>query len=226
MTELEPTPVAVRSGRVMLPGDLTIPDNPAGVVVFAHGSGSSRKSPRNRAVAAELADEGFATLLFDLLTREEEIIEQFSRHLRFNIPLLSERLIGVLEWVGQSQLDHLPIGLFGASTGAAAALVAASRMPVHAVVSRGGRPDLAGEALPRVRCPTLLIVGSADTGVIELNRRAAATLGGPTVLHLVEGAGHLFEEPGTLREVIMVASSWFRTHLDVLRSPFDPLWDH
>lgn len=226
MTDLEPTPVAVRSGKVMLPGDLTLPDRAAGVVVFAHGSGSSRLSPRNRAVAAALAEDGFATLLFDLLTREEEVIEQFSRHLRFNIPLLADRMIGALDWVARSQLDRLPVGLFGASTGAAAALIAASRMPVHAVVSRGGRPDLAGDALPRVRCPTLLVVGGNDTGVIELNRRAAALLGGPTVLHLVEGAGHLFEEPGALREVIAVASGWFRTHLDSLRSPYDPLWDH
>ena len=209
-----PTTVTVRAGDVTLPGDLTVPPDPAGIVVFAHGSGSSRLSPRNRAVASALVQDGLATLLFDLLTRDEEIAERATRHLRFNIPLLASRLVGAVDWVArQGGLRGLPIGLFGASTGAAAALIAAARTGVRAVVSRGGRPDLAGDALSRVRCPTLLIVGGADAEVIELNRRAMRRMPAPTAIHIVPRAGHLFEEPGALAEVVAVASQWFGKYL-------------
>lgn len=205
--------VTVDAADVALSGDLTVPPGAAGVVVFAHGTGSSRLSPRNRAVAGALVDDGFATLLLDLLTRGEEAADRRTGHLRFDIPLLAGRLIGAVDWVvRQGALRGLPIGLFGASTGAAAALIAASRSPVRAVVSRGGRPDLAGDALARVRCPTLLIVGGADTGVIALNRRALQRLPA-AVIHIVPDAGHLFEEPGALAEVVAAASQWFRGHL-------------
>ena len=214
MQHLEPELVTVRAGRVTLTGDLTMPAEATGVVVFAHGSGSGRTSPRNRAVAEALASEGFATLLFDLLTPEEEAAERHTRHLRFDIGLLANRLVGAIEWVNrQDGLSTLPIGLFGASTGAAAALIAATRTEIGAVVSRGGRPDLAGDALQYVRCPTLLIAGGADLDVLELNRRAMKQMTAPTSLHVVPDAGHLFEEPGALREVIDIASMWFRTHL-------------
>lgn len=211
---IEPTTVTVTAGAVALTGDLTVPPEPAGIVVFAHGSGSGRLSPRNRTVAQALVGEGLATLLFDLLTRDEETAERYTRHLRFDIPLLANRLVGAIEWVNrQDRLAMLPIGLFGASTGAAAALIAATRTDVDAVVSRGGRPDLAHDALPRVRCPTLLIVGGDDTEVIELNRRALRQMTAPATLHIVPGAGHLFEEPGTLNEVMRLAAEWFREHL-------------
>lgn len=210
----EPASITLRAGGVTLAGDLTVPAEPGGIIVFAHGSGSGRLSPRNRAVAQSLVRDGFATLLFDLLTRDEEIAERSTRHLRFDIPLLSTRLLGAVDWVNrQHRLAMLPIGLFGASTGAAAALIAASRTDVGAVVSRGGRPDLAGDALPQVRCPTLMIVGGADTEVIELNREAMAKMVAPTSLHIVPRAGHLFEEPGALRQVTDVAARWFREHL-------------
>jgi dipeptidyl aminopeptidase/acylaminoacyl peptidase len=157
-------------------------------------------------------------MLFDLLTRDEEIAERSTRHLRFDIPLLAGRLIGAIEWViRQDRLAMLPVGLFGASTGAAAALIAATRTDAGAIVSRGGRPDLAGDALPRVRCPTLFIVGGADVEVLELNRRAMQAMTAPTLLHIVRRAGHLFEEPGALREVIAAASEWFREHLGTAR---------
>jgi putative phosphoribosyl transferase len=206
--------VTVNAGPLALLGDLTVPPDASAIIVFAHGSGSSRQSPRNRTVAQSLVSDGFATLLFDLLTRDEEIAERYTRHLRFDIPLLANRLVSAIEWMNrQDRLQVLPIGLFGASTGAAAALIAATRADIGAVVSRGGRPDLAGDALSRVRCPTLLIVGGADTEVIELNRRAMQKLSAPSALHIVPQAGHLFEEPGALREVICVASEWFRKHL-------------
>jgi putative phosphoribosyl transferase len=209
-----PATVSVQAGDVTLPGDLTVPPGATGTVVFAHGSGSSRLSPRNRAVAAALVHDGFATLLFDLLTRGEDGAERAARHLRFDIPLLASRLIGAVDWVARlPALRALPIGLFGASTGAAAALIAATRTAVQAVVSRGGRPDLAGDALSRVRCPTLLIVGGADVEVFELNRRAMARMPAPTAIHIVPHAGHLFEEPGALAEVVAVASQWLRTYL-------------
>jgi dienelactone hydrolase len=206
--------VLLKAGPVDLEGDLTLPSSPRGIIVFAHGSGSSRASPRNRAVASALVGAGFATLLFDLLTADEERLERFTRHLRFDIRLLSERLAHAVDQVTHDpQLGSLSVGLFGASTGAAAALVAATRTRVDAVVSRGGRPDLAGTALQQVRCPTLLIVGGADTEVLELNRRAMQQMSAPTALHVVPDATHLFEEPGALAEVTTVATEWFRRQL-------------
>ena len=182
------------------------------MVVFAHGSGSSRFSPRNAAVADALNKQSVATLLFDLLTAEEEV----DRANVFNIPLLAERLVHVVRWLGdQPDVGHLPLGLFGASTGAAAALVAAARLGdrVGAVVSRGGRPDLAGDALDQIRTPTLLIVGGIDFAVIELNEQAFARLRGPKALEIVADASHLFPEPGALEAVIRHAGRWFRRHL-------------
>ncbi len=201
---------------VSLPGDLTIPDQACGLVVFAHGSGSSRYSPRNRHVAQGLNRRNLATFLFDLLTAEEEEIDSRTRHLRFDIPMLAERLRLVAEWM--QEYEHtvrLPVGLFGASTGAAAALIAAVHARgVKAVVSRGGRPDLAGAALPRVAPPVLLIVGGNDPLVIEMNRGALEQLGTPVKqLHIVRGATHLFEEPGTLDEVTRLAGDWFGQYL-------------
>jgi len=211
----QPQTMLVRAGRVALTGDVTLPGAPpAGVIVFAHGSGSGRTSPRNRHVASSLVRAGFATLLFDLLTRDEEAAERATRHLRFDIALLSDRLVDTLSWCArQPALANLPVGVFGASTGAAAALIAATRFPVGAVVSRGGRPDLANTALGLVRCPTLLIVGGADTEVIELNRRALQRMTAPTRLQIVPGAGHLFEEPGALDTVHELAAEFFRQHL-------------
>jgi putative phosphoribosyl transferase len=210
--------VAVYAGRVALTGDLTVPSDAAGIIVFAHGSGSGRLSPRNRAVADALVGDGFATLLFDLLTPEEEHAERYTRHLRFDIPLLATRLVGAVEWLAhQDATRSLSVGLFGASTGAAAALIASTHVDVAAVVSRGGRPDLADGALALVRCPTLLIVGGADTEVLELNRRAMRRMTAPTSLHIVPNAGHLFEEPGALGDVTRVASAWFMSHLTTPR---------
>jgi putative phosphoribosyl transferase len=186
------------------------------VVVFAHGSGSSRHSTRNQHVAQLLQQAGLATLLFDLLTAEEEQIDVRTRHLRFNIELLANRMTGVTDWlVQQPETRSLPIGYFGASTGAAAALIAASARPdmVRAVVSRGGRPDLAGDILPFVSVPTLLIVGGKDTPVIAMNQVALARLGTAKKLTIIPGATHLFEEPGALEEVARLASDWFKRHL-------------
>lgn len=195
-----------------LPGTLTVPAGAKGLVVFAHGSGSSRLSPRNTAVARALNGRGFATLLFDLLTPEEER----DRANVFDIALLAQRLTDAIDWAkADTDTAQLPLGLFGASTGAGAALVAAANMPeaVAAVVSRGGRPDLAGDALARVRAPTLLIVGGADTAVIELNEAALARMHGDSRIKIVPGATHLFEEPGTLDAVMDLAAGWFETHL-------------
>jgi len=196
-----------------LAGILNAPKGALGLVVFAHGSGSSRQSPRNTAVARALNNRGFATLLFDLLTEREEI----DRANVFDISLLAERLVEVVQWLdGQRELiAKLPVGLFGASTGAAAALVAAARLPerIGAVVSRGGRPDLAGDALPSVRAPTLLIVGGADYGVIELNEDALRQLRAPKALEIVTGATHLFPELGAMDAVIEHASRWFERYL-------------
>ena len=195
-----------------LPGQLHFPKRAYALVAFAHGSGSSRLSPRNMAVANALNDRGIATLLFDLLTPAEEQ----DRANVFDIPLLADRLIDAVHWVdGQSYLAKLPFGLFGASTGAAAALVAAAKLPhrVGAVVSRGGRPDLAGDALDKVWAPTLLIVGGDDSSVIELNEDALARLRGPKALEIVPGASHLFPEPGALEAVIDHAARWFERHL-------------
>ncbi len=201
---------------VRLDGDLSLPERPAGLVVFAHGSGSSRHSPRNRAVARYFNERSLGTLLLDLLTREEEQTDLVTRQLRFDIPLLARRVTSTAAWVlGQKDTRHLPIGLFGASTGAAAALVAASELgqQLAAVVSRGGRPDLAGTALALVKAPTLLIVGSHDYEVLELNRQALAQLRCDAKLVSVAGATHLFEEPGTLDEVARLAADWFDQHL-------------
>jgi pimeloyl-ACP methyl ester carboxylesterase len=217
-TNGEGNPVRIGTGGVMLEGDLTVPERARGVVLFAHGSGSSRRSPRNRFVARQLQQAGFATLLMDLLTAKEEVEDREAGHLRFDIDLLAQRLGGATEWLGgQPVTAELPVGYFGASTGAAAALVAAARRPdrVTAVVSRGGRPDLAGGALVQVRAPTLLIVGGNDVPVIGLNEWALARLGTPMKqIVIVPGAGHLFEEPGTLEEVALHAGEWFRYHLD------------
>ncbi|HKI31774.1 MAG TPA: hypothetical protein VKA46_07890 [Gemmataceae bacterium] len=208
--------VSVRTGGVELQGHLTVPDGAHGVVLFAHGSGSSRHSPRNQYVARVLRQAGLGTLLIDLLTADEESVDQYTRHLRFDIELLALRLIGTTDWLRQHPLtDELPIGYFGASTGAGAALLAAADRPdvVRAVVSRGGRPDLAGPALLRVHAPTLLIVGGADAPVIDLNERALELLGGEKELRIVPGATHLFEEPGALEEVARLAADWFARHL-------------
>lgn len=191
---------------------LVVPDGARGVVAFAHGSGSSRHSPRNRAVARTLQEAGLGTLLLDLLTAEEERVEAETGELRFDIPLLGRRLVAAVQWLAaQPDTAQLPVGLFGASTGGAAALVAAGELPerVRAVVSRGGRPDLAGGALERVTAPVLLIVGGSDQQVLRLNEQAAQQLPGPHRVHVVPGATHLFEEPGALEEVADQARQWF-----------------
>jgi dienelactone hydrolase len=209
--------VRVGSDRVALEGNLTVPDGARGVVLFAHGSGSGRHSPRNRFVARRLAAAGLGTLLVDLLTEEEEQAEMYTRHLRFDIGLLAGRLVGATDWLAaDARTDALPVGYFGASTGGGAALVAAAERPdrVAAVVSRGGRPDLAGDALPRVTAPVLLIVGGDDEPVIEMNEWALARLASPAkCLEIVPGASHLFEEPGTLEEVARLAADWFTRYL-------------
>jgi pimeloyl-ACP methyl ester carboxylesterase len=202
----------VRIAPIGLAGILQIPENADSLVVFAHGSGSSRLSPRNTAVARALNDHGFATLLFDLLTPEEEA----DRANVFDIPLLADRLVDAVRWLeGETAVAKLPVGLFGASTGAAAALVAAAKLPrrISAVVSRGGRPDLAGDALERVEAPTLLIVGGADFGVIELNEQALARLHAPKAIEIVPDATHLFPEPGAMEAVIELAATWFERYL-------------
>lgn len=203
-------------GAVRLEGILTLPEGARGLVLFAHGSGSSRHSPRNRFVAGALREQGLGTLLFDLLTAEEERIDAVDAHLRFDIPLLAERLGEVTDRVlEQEATGELAFGYFGSSTGAAAALIAAAARPgtVGAVVSRGGRPDLAGAALARVRAPTLLIVGGDDATVLRLNREALVELAGPKELAVVPGATHLFAEPGALEEVARLAGEWFVRHL-------------
>jgi dienelactone hydrolase len=208
--------VQIPSGGVSLEGELRLPPTPGGVVVFAHGSGSSRFSRRNRFVADVLGQAGLATLLMDLLTRREEAVDEVTAHLRFDIGLLATRLVAASDWLSQQQDTRgLNVGYFGASTGAAAALVAAAERPelVKAIVSRGGRPDLAGSALPRVRAPTLLIVGSLDRVVIELNRAAFEQLHTEKRLEIVPGASHLFEEPGTLEIVAGLARDWFLRYL-------------
>jgi putative phosphoribosyl transferase len=199
-----------------LEGDLAVPADPVGLVLFAHGSGSSRRSPRNRSVAAALQDQGLATLLVDLLTASEEQRDLVTAELRFDLDLLADRLGAVLDWAGgAAPTSSLPVGLFGASTGGGAALMTAARVPgqVQAVVSRGGRPDLAGEALPQVRCPVLLIVGGRDEQVQRLNEQARERLTAPSELVVVPGATHLFEEAGALEEVARLSAQWFRRHL-------------
>ena len=208
--------VRIAVGPIVLEGTLGLPEHARGVVLFAHGSGSSRFSPRNRHVAEVLRGAGLGTLLLDLLTPDEEAIDVQTRHLRFDIALLTERLIGAVDWLrSEPATRDLAIGAFGASTGAAAALVAAARRreEIRAVVSRGGRPDLAGPALDEVVAPTLLIVGGRDEPVIELNRQAMARLHGITQLTIVEGATHLFEEHGTLDVVADLARAWFTRYL-------------
>jgi putative phosphoribosyl transferase len=208
--------IRLPAGNLLLEGNLGIPQRAAGVVLFAHGSGSSRHSRRNRAVAAAFRQANLGTLLFDLLSADEETADQRTGHLRFDIALLATRLVCALDWiVNREEARDLPIGLFGSSTGAAAALVAASRRPavVHAVVSRGGRPDLAGAALPSVQAPTLLIVGGNDEEVLALNRQAQESLRCENELEIVPGASHLFEERGALEQVAQLASDWFLQEL-------------
>ncbi|WP_181002546.1 dienelactone hydrolase family protein [Burkholderia pseudomallei] len=208
--------VRIPIGKVELNGLLAAPEQASGIVVFAHGSGSSRLSPRNQEVAAVLQRAGLATLLFDLLTLEEQRRDAVTAEYRFAISFLARRLVSALDWLRERpDVGALPVGLFAASTGAAAALIAANARGrvVRAVVSRGGRPDLAGDALPRVRVPTLLVVGERDDEVLRLNRVAAGWLIGESKLVVVPGATHLFEEPGTLDEVARVAADWFVAHL-------------
>ena len=208
--------VQIQAGRAVLSGNLIIPQNAAALVLFAHGSGSSRHSPRNQFVARTLNDAGLGTLLFDLLTPDEEAIDVHTREHRFNIGLLAERLVHATKWAKQQeQTRDLRVGYFGSSTGGGAALVAAAELPqdVGAVVSRGGRPDLAGEALPKVQAPTLLIVGGNDDIVIELNELARDQMRCEVKLEIVPGATHLFEEPGTLEKVAKLAGDWFVNHI-------------
>lgn len=217
-TRINPTDwvVRVNTVSVSLEGNLVLPTNATGVVLFAHGSGSSRHSPRNRHVANILQSAGLGTLLIDLLTREEEALDVQTAHLRFDIRLLSERLVGAVDWLaGNSETKRMKIGTFGASTGAAAALVAAAERPanVSAVVSRGGRPDLAGSALKRVQAPSLFIVGGNDPIVLGLNREALAQMSALKRLEIVPNATHLFEEPGALDAVANLATDWFERYL-------------
>ena len=208
--------VGIPAGPVELAGNLCVPEEAGGVVLFAHGSGSGRHSPRNRHVARVLGEAGLATLLIDLLTPDEEEADRESGHLRFDVGLLARRLAGATHWLRQyPDTRDLPVGYFGASTGAGAALIAAAERPreVGAVVSRGGRPDLAGDTLPLVEAPTLLIVGSDDEPVIRMNEEALGRLRAEKRLEIVPGAGHLFEEPGTLEEVARLAAGWFTRHL-------------
>jgi putative phosphoribosyl transferase len=214
---IEKLPARIDASGVNLEGDLTIPAASRGVVLFAHGSGSGRTSPRNRFVAQQLNRDGHATLLLDLLTAEEEQAERRTRHLRFDIALLARRLLAATDWLAaEPTTAELPLGYFGASTGGGAALVAAAERPdrAAAVVSRGGRPDLAGDALARVSCPTLLVVGGNDDPVIAMNEWALERLGSPVKqMAIVPGATHLFEEPGALEEVARLAGDWFSRHL-------------
>ncbi|WP_374119269.1 dienelactone hydrolase family protein [Streptomyces odontomachi] len=208
MTEAVSVPVDGAS----IAGDLVVPPGAGLVVLFAHGSGSSRHSPRNRAVAAALQEAGLGTLLMDLLTEDEERVDMVTGEHRFDIPLLGDRLVKAIDWLGEHPgAADLPVGLFGASTGAAAALVAAGGRPgrIRSVVSRGGRPDLADEALGRVRAPVLLIIGGDDQQVLRLNEAAAGLLTAPHQIYVVPGATHLFEEPGALDEVAAAAREWF-----------------
>ena len=208
--------ILIDTGRGAIGADLRVPPNAAGLVMFAHGSGSSRFSSRNRAVASFLEGRGFGTLLLDLLTREEDAVDRITAEHRFDIPLLGQRVVTATDWTDRrDDLRALPLGYFGASTGAAAALLAAAERPdrARAVVSRGGRPDLADAALPRVQAPTLLIVGSRDEPVIEMNEAAKAQMTAETELRIVPGATHLFEEPGTIEQVMELAAGWFQRWL-------------
>jgi dienelactone hydrolase len=216
MMTKEETFVEIPVGKVKLEGNLVVPKGAEGVVLFAHGTGSSRFSPRNRYVAEVLQKAGIATLLMDLLTKEEERVDMFTAELRFDIGMLADRLIGAVQWLKRNPgTKHLVIGCFGASTGAAAALIAAAKCPgdVKAVVSRGGRPDLAMPYLPQVKAPTLLIVGGDDEPVIGMNREAMEALSSVKRLEIIPGATHLFEEPGTLERVAGLAAGWFSKYL-------------
>lgn len=206
----------IEAGDAVLPGLLACPQGALGSVIFVHGSGSSRLSPRNRAVAESFVEADLAVLLFDLLTTDENAVDRRTAEYRFDIPFLTERLIDVSEWAMRNPtINGLGFGYFGASTGAAAALTAAatSALPVKAIVSRGGRPDLAREALSQVRCPTLLIVGSRDAEVLRLNQRALASMKCERRLEVVPGATHLFEEPGTMEQVTRLSRQWFLSHI-------------
>ena len=217
-----PLPVRLALPDVVLDGDLALPAEARGLVIFAHGSGSSRHSPRNRAVAEVLQHGRLGTLLLDLLTQREELADAATAEFRFNIPLLADRLVASIDWArAHPQTSQLPVGLFGASTGAAAALIAAARRPrvVGAVVSRGGRPDLADESLDAVSAPTLLIVGGRDDVVVALNEQALARLKEPKRLEIVPGATHLFEEAGALDHVSRLAKRWFDAALTRDRQP-------
>lgn len=210
-------PVEIPTGNVLLHGDLTIPEGAKGIVLFAHGSGSSRLSPRNRFVARVFNRSNLGTLLFDLLTSEEEAVDIYTRHLRFDIDMLAGRLTDAAKWVfDQEETREMRVGLFGASTGAAAALMAAAELGsrISAVVSRGGRPDLAGDTLPEVMAPTLLIIGGLDDVVIDLNEKAYRQLRCEREMKIIPGATHLFEEPGKLEAVADIAAEWFQRHLD------------
>ena len=214
--KIKSRPIYIQVDDSEIQGDLNIPEHSTALVVFAHGSGSSRHSPRNKFVAEVLNEGSIATLLIDLLTPDEEVVDMETRHLRFNIQLLASRLSSITNWMRtQSATERLHIGYFGASTGAAAALVAAAKHPeaVEAIVSRGGRPDLAGPRLINVHAPTLLIVGGNDPIVIQLNRQAAAELRVDYRLEIIPGAGHLFEEPGALEHVAELAREWFEDYL-------------
>ena len=216
MSTIRATAVRMPAAGVFIDGDLRTPERAGGLVVFAHGSGSSRFSRRNRQVAEFLQVHGFATLLLDLLTPQEEAVDERTREFRFDIERLGHRVVAAIDWAGtHPDVRGLPVCCFGASTGAAAALIAAAERPdrVQAVVSRGGRPDLAGDALPLVRAPTLLIVGGDDGPVIELNREAMQRMTAVTRLAIVPGATHLFEEPGTLEEVSRLAAAWCEQYL-------------
>ncbi|WKE64226.1 alpha/beta hydrolase [Gallaecimonas kandeliae] len=216
MMEFAYRPLTLQVGEARLEGNLTLVPASRALVVFAHGSGSSRFSPRNRQVAQFLNQAGLGTLLFDLLTQEEHRVDELTRGFRFDIPLLARRLVGTLDQLAATpQTASLSLGLFGASTGAAAALIAAAERPkrVAALVSRGGRVDLAGQALAEVQTPSLFIVGGEDREVLALNRQAMARIPGPCQLEVVEGATHLFEEPGALEQVMALAAAWFERHL-------------
>src|SRR2546427_11174445 len=213
--------VQIPSGAARLHGTLQIPEGASGIVVFAHGSGSSRFSPRNQCVAGVMRDAGLGTLLFDLLTPEEETVDVQTRELRFDIELLATRLVDAATWIARTdEIRHVRVGYFGASTGGGAAVVGAARLEqvIGAVVSRGGRPDLAGTALPHVVSPTLLMVGGRDTAVIQLNEAAYVQLRCPKALEIVPGATHIFEGPGALEHVAQLAAGWFQQHLHPLHA--------
>ena len=215
-------PLSIELADVQLTGDLLLPDGARGLVVFVHGSGSSRLSTRNQQVASYLSERGLTTLLFDLLSAAEERIDRITSELRFDIPLLTQRLVGVLDWIAaESELSFLPVGLFGASTGAAAAILSAVQRPeqVRAIVSRGGRTDLAGGKVQQLHAPILQIVGARDPVILGLNRKVSQALACKQRLDVIPGATHLFEEPGTLQEVARLAAQWFEQHL---RKPGQP----